>query len=180
MISECSAFHTAIFDALCACLNLSAAEGIKLILEAYAEPENVPRPPRNRNVIYWTVLQDLSTDPVSTEYGTEAGSAGTHIPVICTTLKYQLVIACYGPECEENASRIRSMLFLDGAGFPRQILRSAGIYPVPDPPQPSLLHEEEGSLWRKRADLTVRLRVLDEQRAQVRSTISSAPAVIIH
>ena len=212
MISESSAFHTAIFDALCACLNLSAAEGIKLIHEAYAEPENVPRPPRKRNVIYWTVLQDLSADPVSTEYSAEtvgeppraAGggnliggevnrskrapqwgvaptevAVGTHIPVICSTLKYQLVIVCYGPECEENASRIRSMLFLDGAGFPRQILRAAGIYPVPDPPQPSLLYEEEGSLWRKRADLTVRLRVLDEQQAQARNSISSAPAVII-
>ena len=106
--------------------------------------------------------------------------AGTWSPVVNTTLKYQLIIVCYGPACEENASRIRSMLFLDGAGFPRQILRAVGIYPVPDPPQPSLLYEEEGSLWRKRADLTVRLRVLDEQRAQVRSTISSAPAVIIY
>ena len=48
MLSESSVFHTAIFDALCACLNLSAAEGIKLIHEAYAEPENVPRPARTK------------------------------------------------------------------------------------------------------------------------------------
>lgn len=179
MISESASFHSAVFDALCACFGLDrdSAEAIALIHEAYAEPENVPRPPRSRNVIYWTVLQDLSSDPVSTEYNVEAGS---HVPVVNTTLKYQLVVVCYGPDCEAYASRIRSMLFLDGAGFPRQILRAAGIYPVPDPPQPSLLYEEEGSLWRKRADLTVRLRVLDEQRAQVRSTISSAPAVIIH
>ena len=69
MISESSAFHTAIFDALCACLNLSAEDGIKLIHEAYAEPENVPRPGRNKNVIYWTVLQDPASDPVATEQG---------------------------------------------------------------------------------------------------------------
>ena len=31
MISEISAFHTAIFDALCACMGLSAVESIKLI-----------------------------------------------------------------------------------------------------------------------------------------------------
>ena len=67
---------TAIFDALCACLNLSAAEGIRLIHEAYAEPENVPRPPRNRNVIYWTVLQDPASDPVSTEWNAEAAAVG--------------------------------------------------------------------------------------------------------
>ena len=179
MISESSAFNTAVFDALCACLNLSATEGIRLIHEAYAEPENTPRPPRNRNVIYWTVMQDLTTDPVSTEYNAESGSAGSHVPTVRTTLKYQLIIVCYGPACEEYAQRIRSMLFLDGSGFPRQILRTAGIYPVPDPPQPSLLHEEEGSLWRKRADLTIQLRVADEQRAQARGSIASAPAVIL-
>lgn len=179
MISESSAFHTVIFDALCACLDLSAAEGIKLIHEAYAEPENVPRPARNRNVIYWTVLQDLSADPVSTVYHPEGG-AGRNTPVVYTTLKYQLIIVCYGPASETNARRIRHMLFLDGAGFPRRILRNAGIFPVPDPPQPSLLHEEEGSLWRKRADLTISLRVRDEQRAQARNAINSPPAVVLH
>ena len=180
MNSGSSAFYTAIFDTLCACLNLSAAEGIKLIHEAYAEPENVPRPARNKNVIYWTVLQDHASDPVSTEWNAEGGNAGSHVPTVCTTLKYQLIIVCYGPACEEYAHRIRSMLFLDGAGFPRQILRAAGIYPVPDPPLPALLHEEEGSLWRKRADLAIRLRVRDEQRAQARGSIHSVSAVIFH
>ena len=117
---------------------------------------------------------------MSTEYNAEAGAAGTHVPTVCTTLKYQLVIVCYGPACEEYARRIRHMLYLDGRGFPRQILRNAGIYPVPDPPQPSLLHEEEGSLWRKRADLTIQLRVRDEERGQTRSSMTAAPAVIIH
>jgi hypothetical protein len=182
MISESSAFHTAIFDALCACLGLNktSAAAISLIHEAYAEPENVPRPARNKNVIYWTVLQDPASDPVSTEWRAEGGSAGSHIPVVSTTLKYQLIIVCYGPACEEYARRIRHMFYLDGRGFPRQILRNAGIFPVPDPPQPSLLHEEEGSLWRKRADLTIQLRVRDEQRYQNRSSIKIAPAVILH
>ena len=95
------------------------------------------------------------------------------------TVKYNLVIVCYGPACEEYARRIRHMLYLDGSGFPRRILRNAGIFPVPDPPQPSLLHEEEGSLWRKRADLTIQLRVRDEQMAQSRNAITTAPAVIL-
>ena len=180
MISESSAFHTAIFDALYACLNLTEAEGLKLIHEASAEPENVPRPTRNKNVIYWTVLQDPSADPVSTEWNNETGTSGTHLPMVCTTVKYNLVIVCYGPACEEYARRIRHMFYLDGRFFPRQILRDAGIFPVPDPPQPSLLHEEEGSLWRKRADLTIQLRVRDEQMAQSRNAISSPPAVALH
>ena len=180
MLSDASSFHTAIFDALCACLNLSASDGIKLIHEAYAEPENTPRPARNKNVIYWTVLQDPVADPVSTTWNAASGTAGSHIPVVTTTLKYQLIIVCYGPACEAYASRIRHMLFLDGRGFPRQILRAAGIYPIPDPTQPQLLHEEEGSLWRKRADLTIELRVREEQTGPVRSSINTAPAVIIH
>ena len=105
--------------------------------------------------------------------------SGTHTPVVCTTLKYQLIIVCYGPACEEYALRIRHMLYLDGSGFPRRILRDAGIFPVPDPPQPSLLHEEEGSLWRKRADLTISLRIQYETQAQSRGAIQSAPAVRI-
>ena len=182
MISESSAFHAAIFDALCACLNLNrdSREAVALIHEAYAEPENVPRPPRNRNVIYWTVLQDPASDPVSTEYNAETGNNGSHTPTVCTTLKYRLIIVCYGPAAEEYAHRIRSMLFLDGSGFPRRILREAGIFPVPDPPQPALLYEAEGSLWRKRADLTVSLRVREEQRAQSRGSIKTAPSVILH
>ncbi len=172
-------FREAVFDALCACLNLSAAEGIKLIHEAYAEPENVPRPARNKNVIYWTVLQDPASDPVSTVYSSEAG-ANRNTPVVYTTLKYQLIIVCYGPASEEYALRIRHMFFLDGSGFPRRILRNAGIFPIPDPPQPSLLHEEEGSQWRKSADLTISLRVREEERGSSRYSISTAPAVIIH
>ena len=173
---------TAVFDALCACVGLDrdSADAIALIHEAYAEPENAPQPPRNRNVLYWYARQDPASDPVSTEYDALPGGLGLHTPVVYTTLKYQLIIVCYGPAAEEYAHRIRSMLYLDGSGFPRQILRAAGIYPIPDPPQPSLLHEEEGSLWRRRADLTISLRVREEQRSSARSSIMSAPAVILH
>ena len=180
MNSGSSSFHTVIFDALCACLNLDgdSAEALSLIHEAYAEPENVPRPPRNRNVIYWTVLRDSSPDPAAAAYVPENG-AGRHTHVVYTTLKYQLIIVCYGPDSEMYALRIRSMLYLDGYGFPRQMLRSAGIFPVADPPQPAVLYEEEGSLWRKRADLTVSLRVRDEQRSRERGFIQTVPEVII-
>ncbi len=180
MLSESSSFRAAIFDALCACMNLPAEEGIKLIHEAYAEPESAPRPPRNRNVIYWTILQDPTADPAAAAYCIEAGGAGRNTTVVYTTLKYQLIIVCYGPACEEYANRIRTMLYADGFRLPRRILRSAGIYPVPDPPQPALLHEEEGSLWRKRADLTISLRVRDEISGQAGDSITVAPVVILH
>ena len=131
-------------------------------------------------MIYWTVLQDPAADPVSTAYLTQAGGAGRNTTVVYTTLKYQLIIVCYGPDCEEYAHRIRSMLYLDGPGFPRRILRNAGIYPVPGPSQPAILHEEEASLWRKRADLTVSLRVRHEVSGPERKSISVAPVVVFH
>ena len=174
--------HTAIFDAFCACLGLGrdSREAAALIHEAYAEPENAPRPPRNRNVIYWTLLQDPASDPVSTAYNPEPAGTGRNSVTVYTTLKYQLIIVCYGPDAEEYALRIRSMLYLDGSGFPRRILREAGIYPVPDPPQPAILYEEEGSLWRKRADLTISLRVQYAIQAPERNSIMFPPAVLVH
>lgn len=181
MIAESSTFHTAIFDALCACLGLAntSAQAIKLIHEAYADPENVPQPGRKKNVIYWYVMQE-SGSAIPAAYSAEGASAsGSQIPTVYTTLKYQLIVVCYGPLCEAYASRIRNMIFLDGKGFPRQILRNKGIYPIPDPPQPSVLYEEEGSLWRKRADLTISLRVRDEQQGTARQSITTAPAVVI-
>ncbi len=61
-------------------------------------------------------------------------------------------------------------------GQPRSIFRQAGVYPLPDPPQPVLTHEPEGSLWRRRADLTVSLRVRDEQIRQAEA-VASAPQI---
>ena len=174
--------HMAVFDALCACLDLDchSREAASLIREAYAEPENAPRPARNRNAVYWTILRDPAADPVCDAYIPESAGAGRNTHVVYTTLKYQLVIVCYGPACEEYANRIRTMLYTDGFRRPRRILRSAGIYPVPDPPRPALLHEEEGSLWRKRADLAVSLRVRDEQRSGPVGSVRTVPAVILH
>lgn len=172
----------AIFDALCACLGLdkTGTAAASLIREAYAEPENAPRLPRNRNVIYWTLLQDAGAPVRTAETLSEAGGAGRNTPVVYTTLNVLLVIVCYGPAAEEYAHRIRSLLYLDGSGFPRRILRDAGIFPVPDPPQPVLLYEEEGSLWRRRVDLTVPLRVRHEETGTARGALTRTPAIRIH
>lgn len=182
MTSENRAFKLAIFDALCACLDLdkNSPAACGLISEAFTEPENSPRPPRKKNCVYWYVMQDNAPDKVATNYfsGSSAND-NTSRPTVETTLKYQLIIICYGPDCELNAHKIRHMIFVDGAGFARKILRDAGIYPVPNVSQPTLLHEEEGSLWRRRADLTIPLRVSDSLVGQKRNDITTAPAVII-
>ena len=130
-------------------------------------------------MIYWSLAPEEAEDPAS--YNETAASSGFHKPTVHRYLAYQLLIVCYGPACEAYAHKIRSFLYLDGAGLPRQILRKAGIYPVPDPPAPHLLYEPEGSLWRRRADLTIPLRIVDTLvYSENCGSVSVPPAVILN
>ena len=172
---------TTIHNALCACLGLSpnSDQALSLIRQAYTEPENTPQPARTADVIYWSLSPEQGTDPAS--YNETAASSGSHKPTVHRFPAYQLLVVCYGPSCEANARKIRSFLYIDGANLPRQILRKSGIYPVPDPPAPQLLYEPEGSLWRRRADLTISLRIKDTLiYSASRNSITTAPAVILH
>ena len=168
-----------IFKAHCACFGLSPSseQALSLIRQAYTEPENAPRPARSTDVIYWSLSPEAGPDPAM--YNAESSGSGSHTPIVSRFLPYQLLVVCYGPGCLGYAHKIRSFLFLDGTNCPRKILRDAGIYPVPDPPAPQLLYEPEGSLWRRRADLTVSLRVRDTLAFTSRGSITTAPAVII-
>ena len=79
-----------------------------------------------------------------------------------------------------NARQIRAFLYVDGTNMPRCILRKAGIRPIPDPPEPLLLHEPEGSLWRLRCDLSIQLRREEKQTHPTRSgAVTIAPAVVV-
>ena len=180
MTSNESEFQLAIHNALCSCLGLSPSseQALSLIRQAYTEPENSPQPARSADVIYWSLSPEEGSDPAT--YNETAASSGSHKPTVHRFLAYQLLVVCYGPSCEANARKIRSFMYIDGANLPRGILRKAGIYPVPDPPAPQLLYEPEGSLWRRRADLTIPLRVRDDLVYSVsRGAITSPPAVII-
>jgi hypothetical protein len=170
-----------IFKALCACLGLSpsSAQALALIRQAYTEPENSPQPARNTDVIYWSLSPEQGNDPAS--YNETAAGSGSHKPTVHRFLAYQLLVVCYGPSCEVYARKIRAFLYIDGVNLPRGILRKAGIYPVPDPPAPQLLYEPEGSLWRRRADLTISLWVKDTLvYSENRNAITTPPAVVLH
>ena len=170
-----------IYSALCASFGLSptSTDASVLIREAYQEPENAPRPPRSTNVIYYSVNPDSAPEPPPS-YGVENAASASHTASVSTFAAWRLQIVCYGPHALENARKIRAFLYLDGSGYPRSILRKAGIYPVPDPPEPQLLLEPEGSLWRQRADLTVSLRAEEKETHPARrGAVASAPAVVI-
>lgn len=181
MIPSDSAFKTAIFKALCACLSLqpSSADALKLIREAYTEPENTPRPARTVDVVYWSVSpSDGIDDPA--HYGDISQTGHNQKATVFRANPYSLLVVCYGSHAEANAINIRSFLYVDGYGSPRQILRSAGIFPVPDPEKPDYLFEPEGSLWRRRVDVRFDLQVKDERTyGSARGSVQSGPFVIL-
>ena len=182
MFSSDSTFNVAIFQAICACLEFSAssAEASALIRPFPNDPESPPPPPRSTNVIYYDIRPEEAPDAGYPTYTAEDPTVSSARPAVSSFLPFRLTVICYDPECERYAHRIRSFLFLDGSGYPRCILRKAGIFPVPRPPMPVLLDEEEGALLRKRADLTISLRVKDALvRTNRRFGITEPPAIIL-
>ena len=182
MLISDSSFNTAVFRALCACLELSSSspEASALIRPFPNDPENPPPPPRSANVIYYDIRPEESPDAGWQTYTAEDPAASSARAAVSSFLPFRLTLICYGPDCERNAHRIRSFLFLDGSGYPRCILRKAGIYPVPRPPMPILLDEEEGALLRRRADLSISLRVKDTLiRSDRRFGIADPPAIVL-
>ena len=171
-----------IYRALCVCFGLSpsSTEASALIREAYQEPENAPRPPRTADVVYYSLQPDAGAPEAPPAYAADNPSSASHIPTVLFFSAWTLQVICYGPHAEQNARRIRALLFIDGSGMPRSILRKAGIRPVPSPPEPLLLHEPEGSLWRQRADLTIALRAEEKETHPARrGAITVPPAVMI-
>ena len=173
---------TTIYQALCACFGLqpSSSDASILIREAYQDPENAPRPPRNTDVIYFSVEPDSTASEAPPEYSAETPDQASFAQAVAAFAAWKLQIICYGPHALTNARQIRAFLYVDGTNMPRCILRKASIRPIPDPPEPLLLHEPEGSLWRLRCDLSIQLRSEEKQTHPTRSgAVGIAPAVVI-
>ena len=183
MLSTNSAFNTAIFKALCACLEIapSSADASAFLRPFPNDPESPPPPSRSTNVIYYDIRPEEAQDAGYQTFTSSDPTASSVKPSVSSFLPYKLILICYGPDCETYAHRIRSFLYLDGSGYPRSILRQAGIYPVPRPQMPILLDEYEGNLLRRRADLTISLRVADTLvRTGRRYGIAEVPAVVLN
>ena len=149
-----------------------------LIREAYQDPENAPRSPRNTDVIYFSIEPDSASSEAPPVYSAESPANASFAQAVATFAAWKLQIFCYCPHALTNARQIRAFLYVDGTNMPRCILRKAGIRPIPDPPEPLLLHKPEGSLWRLRCDLTIQLRREEKQTHPTRSgAVTITPAV---
>ena len=132
------------------------------------------------NVIYFSVEPDSAASEDPPEYSAETPDQASFAQAVASFAAWKLQIICYGPHALTNARKIRAFLYVDGTNMPRCILRKAGIRPIPDPPEPLLLHEPEGSLWRLRCDLTIQLRSEEKQTHPTRSgAVTIAPAVVV-
>ena len=156
MFGDNAAVTQAIFRAIAVSLGLSPSspKASARILRSYALPPP-PQSPKDANLCFF----DLSPDPHATMLTEQTVNRGVH--AIYRFIPYTLTLVFYGPSSETDALRVRDNFFVDGAAHPLSILRKAGIYPIPPTIPPSVVYEEEGSLFRKRADLVISIRLLD-------------------
>lgn len=181
MTPDSSELHRILFRAVSAALGLTPAEADVHLIRSWAD-EPAPEPEPSLNLCYFAVRTDAMARTVQESDIREAVSHAVSF------LPCRILLTFYGPDCETWAHRCRSFLFLDGHSLPRAILRGAGLYPVPFPHPPEVLWEETGKRRRKRADLVIEARLLDDasyssvldETPIPGEMIDSAPAVHIH
>ena len=173
MFPDNHALNQAIYHALRAALLLSPEEASAHLFRAYADP-----PPAEPSTSATVCYYHLQTDPNPAVL--QETSLESDTPEIFSFIPCTLTLVCYGPDCEAWAHRLQSFLFLDGAGEPRQLLRSAGLFPIPSRRPPSILFEESGKTFRKRADLVIPLRLRSNESYKPLPTIEVPPTVTLH
>ena len=181
MYPDSAALHRAAYRALRAALAIPEPEASARILRAYTDqPFQDPGP--GETVCFF----HLHTDPAPALYRETSVTAS--VPEVFDFVPCALTLVFCGPSCESWAHRAQYFLFLDGAGNPRQILRASGLYLIPPAHPPSVLWEEDGNTYRKRADVTIQARLrtntpyasaLTEAPAAV-PTVETPPQVLIH
>ena len=172
-------YDRAVFRTLRAALGMNAEEGNRHLVRAYQDSPPV-NPGPETNVCYYQLVTDAQ-GKIYTET-----TVNENVPCVFEFVSGRLVMVFYGPDCERWARRCMEFLFLDGTGMPRQILREAGIFPVPNWYGPEVVYEESGKVWRKRADLVVPVRVrVNEEYGSVLSgentevgIVSEVPTIV--
>ena len=173
MYPDDHSLNHAVFQALRIALTLSPEEASAHIFRAYTDaPPAEPLP--SETVCYY----HLRTDPNAPELYEVILESGT--PIVSSFFPSSLILVFYGPDCEAWAHRAQHFLFQDGAGEPRQLLRAASLFPVPSSRPPTILYEETGKTFRKRADLVIPMRLLSNEPYKLVPTVESPPDVSVH
>ncbi len=180
MFSDDPVLSRAVFRALSCALSLSPEEANSRIIRAYASPPP-PQANRHQNLCFYHLAPDV-TFPLLRETTIQTGRMD-----IFRFIPYQLFLIFYGPDSESWALRCRENLFQDGITHPLGILRQVGLYLIPPSAPPAVFWEEADSLYRKRVDLVLNVRLLDNtddpsspQPSPAQETVVSPPEVILH
>ena len=148
---------------------------------------NTPQPSINTDVVYFDLKADsssfdgylsFSAHPLPADSPDSPPKDPLRSSSVVQTLRTVPLILhlfFYGPNAETNAFRVRTRLYFNNTpDSPRHLLRMANLIPIPNPPEPETLHEPEGSLWRTRCDLFIRLRYLTTE-SQPSQEITTPP-----
>ena len=182
MFPDSADLRRAVYQALQSSLGLTDAEANVHLFRGYSDNPPV-EPTPSQNVCYYHLQSDSQASML------QETKIKNNTPQNFSVIPCKLLFVFYGPDCEAWAHRAVTFLFLDGTGKPRQILRNAGLYLVPVIDPPSVLYEEEGKIRRKRADLTIYARLLNNtDYASVLApnvpisvpTVSETPDVSVH
>ena len=151
-------YYSILYDALSACGSSVA------YIRAFQPDGTIPQPPRDKDVCYFDLSPVRAPDP---KYTTVDRSHPVN-DFYTRTVPVSLKLYFYGPNAEDHAYRVRTMFFSDAV---KSTLRKNGIVPVPEPEEPVSLPEIEGTMWRKRCDLTISLRLLQSFTAEGSSVL---------
>lgn len=182
MYPDSPILQKAVWQALRAALALTESDASAHILRAYTD-HPPPEPPPSETICYYH-LQSSPPSSILEETSLSRSTLYTSVFIPCS-----LILVFYGPDSETWALRCQSFLFLDGHGYPRRILREAGLYLIPSHPTPSILFEDTGKTRRKRADLEIPARLLSNdpyspasspEEPVVVPTVTRPPAVSVH
>lgn len=170
----------AVFEALCAVFGLSpdSKEASRRFRAAYLHEATNPPTDRTKDVCYYAISEQTTANLDSIEISYQADAEGMKA-VLRKVIPVQCLFSFYGSNSDNDAEKLWSLMYLDsGSGCARSILRQANMVPVPRPNRPLSVPELEGSLWRRRCDLTILFSLLDETSVPV-AQVKSAPDIEI-
>lgn len=154
--------QNAMYDALCAAfgVNPALASSLARFVPAYVEGITTPQADYNKNICYYAISSEQGTAYDYVDIRVK-GSAGGPVTEIEKMIPVSVLMTFYGPDADDDAELCWSRLQVDnGYHSPRWHLRQAGIV-IESINRPQTIPELEGSLWRRRADVRMRINVHD-------------------
>lgn len=173
----------AVFEALCASFGLDpdSEDALSRFVPAYTEGLTTPQANINADVCYYAISESTDTgfDYIDQTIGEEIINGNTTTVLrIHKTIPVNVLLSFYGPGSDSDAELFWSRVQVNsGYMSPRHILRREGIT-IESVRRPVSVPEIEGSLWRRRSDVNLRLNMVSDESVAMQ-TVEVAPEITI-